>query len=294
VGLLGIGNLKAVLEPWAGEVNSVMRHASIVCALLLFACRLFAQDAAVTTQSTSGVPADALPKREARTVNFSGFEVINAHGAKDSGLYPDQILTVVRARWNRLIAAPEMAGRKPGMTLVEATVRTDGSLEKIKTVESSGDTSLDEAAQQAVTEPAPFPHFPADFHDKELQLRFHFGYAQPAAGDTPVCGEHPLTAPKLNAPPAGHGPIHPPSLTFSPDPDYGNEARKAKYQSIVVLGGIVDTDGSFHDLCVKQAAGQGLDEKAIEAASRWKFKPADRGGELVAVYIEVEVDFRLY
>jgi len=271
-----------------------MRHSSIVWALLLSACNLFAQHASISTQSASGVPADVLPKRETRTVNFSGFEVINAHGGKDLGLYPDQILTVVRARWNRLITAPEIGGRKPGITLVEATVRTDGSLEKIKTVESSGDPSLDAAAQQAVTEPAPFPHFPVDFHDKQLQLRFHFGYAQSAAGDIPVCGEHSLTAPKLNAPPAGHGPIHPPSPTFSPDPDYGNEARKAKYQSIVVLGGVVDTDGSFHDLCVKQAAGQGLDEKAIEAASQWKFEPADRGGEPVAVYIEMEIAFRLY
>ena len=271
----------------------VMRDSSIVSTLLLFACHLFAQNA-VTTQSTSGVPADAPFKREVLAVNFTGFEVINAHGGKDLGLYPDQILTVVRARWNRLIAAPEEVGRKPGVTLVEATVRTDGSLEKVRTVESSGETSLDEAAQQAVTEPAPFPRFPADFHEKQLQLRFHFGYAQPAAADTPVCREHPLTASKISSPPPGHGPIHPPSPTFAPDPDYGNEAREAKYQSIVVLGGVVDTDGSFRDLCVKQAAGQGLDEKAIEAASRWKFKPADRGGEPVAVYIEMEVAFRLY
>ncbi len=169
-----------------------MRHSSIVCALLLFACHLFAQDAAVTPQSATGVPADEPPKREVRVVHFTGFEVINTHGGKDLGLYPDQILTVVRARWNRQMAAPEMTGRKPGVTLVEATVRTDGSLEKVKTVESSGDTSLDEAAQQAVTESAPFPHFPADFHEKQLHLRFHFGYAQPAAADTPVCGEHPF------------------------------------------------------------------------------------------------------
>ena len=272
-----------------------MRPLSMASALSLFACHLFAQDAAVATQSASGLPATGtLPKREVRAVNFSGFEVINTRGGRDLGLYPDQILTVVRARWNRLIAAREMTGRQPGVTLLEATVRTDGSLEKVKTVESSGDTSLDEAAQQALTEPAPFPHFPADFHEKQLQLRFHFGYAQPAASDTPVCGEHPLTAPKISSATPGHGPIHPPSPTFAPDPDYANEARKAKYQSIVVLGGVVDTDGSFHDLCVKQAAGQGLDEKAIEAASRWKFQPADRAGEPVAVYIEMEVAFRLY
>src|SRR5580765_7107348 len=271
-----------------------MRHSSIVSALLLFACHLFGKNAATPTQSANGVPTNASSTPEVRALNFTGFEVMNAHGGKDLGLYPDQILTVVRARWNRSIAAAETVGRKPGVTLVEATVRTDGSLEKVKMVESSGDTSLDEAAQQAVTEPAPFAHFPVEFHEKQLQLRFHFGYAQPAAADTPVCSEHPFTAQKVSPPTPGHGPIHPPSPTFAPDPDDGNEARKAKYQSIVVLGGVVDTDGSFRDLCVKQAAGQGLDEKAIEAARRWKFKPADRGGEPVAVYIEMEVAFRLY
>jgi TonB family protein len=70
--------------------------------------------------------------------------------------------------------------------------------------------------------------------------------------------------------------------------------RRAKHQSIVILGGTVDTDGSFHDLCVRQAAGEGLDEKAMEAAGHWKFKPANREGEPVAVYIELEVNFRLY
>ena len=121
-----------------------------------------------------------------------------------------------------------------------------------------------------------------------------FGYSQPASHDIQFCGERTVANKKVSPSPPGNGPVNPPSPTFAPDADYGDQARKAKYQSIVILGGTVDTDGSFRDLCVRQAAGQGLDEKAIEAASHWKFRPANRGGEPVAVYIELEVNCRLY
>jgi TonB family protein len=38
----------------------------------------------------------------------------------------------------------------------------------------------------------------------------------------------------------------------------------------------------------------GLDEKALDAISGWKFEPAKKGGEAVPVQIAVEVDFHLY
>jgi protein TonB len=41
--------------------------------------------------------------------------------------------------------------------------------------------------------------------------------------------------------------------------------------------------------------GKGLDEKAIEAVERYKFRPAMKDGTTpVAVYVNVEVNFRLY
>jgi hypothetical protein len=40
--------------------------------------------------------------------------------------------------------------------------------------------------------------------------------------------------------------------------------------------------------------GYGLSEKAIEAVSRYRFKPAMKNGEPVPVMVNVEVNFRLY
>jgi TonB family protein len=38
----------------------------------------------------------------------------------------------------------------------------------------------------------------------------------------------------------------------------------------------------------------GLDEKAIEAVSRWRFRPATFNGQPVATQIAIQVDFHLY
>ena len=85
-----------------------------------------------------------------------------------------------------------------------------------------------------------------------------------------------------------------PKPVFSPDPEYSEEARKAKYQGTVVLGLVVGPDGRPRDMKVLRSLGLGLDEKAIEAVKNWRFDPAVKDNKPVAVYISVEVDFRLY
>ena|SRR5581483_1739187 len=91
----------------------------------------------------------------------------------------------------------------------------------------------------------------------------------------------------------GNG-VSPPSPIFSPDPEYSEEARKAKYQGVVLLALIVGPDGRCHDIHVVHSLGMGLDEKAVEKVKEWKFEPAKKDGQPVAVSINVEVNFRLY
>lgn len=90
------------------------------------------------------------------------------------------------------------------------------------------------------------------------------------------------------------GGVLPPRPVYDPDPDYSEEARKAKYQGTVVLWVIVGADGRPKDVRVQRPLGMGLDEKAVEAVRRWKFEPAKKDGQAVAVQIQVEVNFRLY
>lgn len=91
----------------------------------------------------------------------------------------------------------------------------------------------------------------------------------------------------------GNG-VTPPRTIFNPDPEFSEEARKAKYQGVCLLGVIVGADGVPRNIHVLQSLGMGLDEKAIEAVKTWKFEPGTKDGHPVAVEIAVEVDFHLY
>ncbi len=90
------------------------------------------------------------------------------------------------------------------------------------------------------------------------------------------------------------GGVSAPKALFAPDPEYSEEARKAKYQGTVVLWLVVGADGKPHEIKVQRSLGMGLDEKAREAVMQWRFEPAKLNGQSVPVQINVEVNFRLY
>src|ERR1700722_125293 len=90
------------------------------------------------------------------------------------------------------------------------------------------------------------------------------------------------------------GGVSPPRQIYAPEPEFSEEARKAKYQGVCTLGLIVGTDGRPSNIRVLSSLGMGLDEKAMEAVKNWKFEPAMKDGHPVRVEIAVEVDFHLY
>ncbi len=89
------------------------------------------------------------------------------------------------------------------------------------------------------------------------------------------------------------GGVTQPVVIFRVDPEYSEEARKAKYSGVVLLSVIVDTEGRARDIRVLKSLGLGLDEKAMEAVAKWKFKPGMKGGTAVNVRARIEVNFRL-
>jgi protein TonB len=88
--------------------------------------------------------------------------------------------------------------------------------------------------------------------------------------------------------------VTPPRVIYQTDPEFSEEARKAKHQGNCVLDLIVDATGRPTKIRVLNALGMGLDEKAIESVKNWKFEPGKKDGRDVAVEIAVEVDFHLY
>jgi protein TonB len=89
------------------------------------------------------------------------------------------------------------------------------------------------------------------------------------------------------------GGVSQPAVIYKVDPEYSDEARKAKYSGTVTLSVIVDTEGKARDIHVIKSIGMGLDEKAIEAVQKWKFRPAMKGSTPVNVRATIEVNFRL-
>jgi TonB family protein len=77
------------------------------------------------------------------------------------------------------------------------------------------------------------------------------------------------------------------------EPEYSEEARKAKYSGAVMLSIVVNTAGRPDNIKVIKSLGMGLDEKAIEAVERWRFRPGTKDGVPARVRAQIEVNFRL-
>lgn len=93
---------------------------------------------------------------------------------------------------------------------------------------------------------------------------------------------------------AGVNGVGQPACIYCPNPDYSDEARKAKYQGSVLLDVIVTADGRVIDPRVLKGPGLGLEEKAISAVKNWRMRPATGpNGRPVACRVNIEVVFRL-
>jgi TonB family protein len=111
--------------------------------------------------------------------------------------------------------------------------------------------------------------------------------------------KHAFRRPDDNAPEAAtdrdkEGIVLPPRPTYTPEPEYSLQARNAKYQGTVVLNIVIDRAGKISRIRLERPLGMGLDENAMEGVKRWRFNPATRNGQPVAVEMNIEVSFNLY
>jgi TonB family protein len=90
------------------------------------------------------------------------------------------------------------------------------------------------------------------------------------------------------------GGVSAPVPLFEPEAEFSDEARRAKYQGLCLVSLIVDAQGNPQGIHIARSLGMGLDEKAMEAVRKYKFKPAMKAGHPVPVPITIEVNFRLY
>lgn len=128
--------------------------------------------------------------------------------------------------------------------------------------------------------------------------RFYKDYLALAPG-----GEHVQSAQRrlgrLRMPP-GEGPVEfgqdmlPPIKMYGPNPTYTPEAREARIQGTVIVRMVIDRVGEVTSVELVQGLPHGLDQAALAAVRRWRFKPARLAdGRPLAVYYTLTVNFKL-
>ena len=75
--------------------------------------------------------------------------------------------------------------------------------------------------------------------------------------------------------------------------DMVEAARRARITGVVIVETIIDKQGNVDNVRVLKALPMGLDNAAVEAVKKWKFKPATLNGRPVNVYFVLTVNFQL-
>jgi TonB family protein len=147
-------------------------------------------------------------------------------------------------------------------------------------VETQDDRGNKVKAFRAIEKPGqkivPFTLNPED-------ARWALGYSDP---DKPIDGG--VLIPRSSK---GHG-VSPPIPLNNVEAEFSDEAKKQHINGIVIVTTVVDTTEMPRDIRVIRPCGYGLDEEAIKAVHKYRFKPAMEGGHPVAMPISVEINFQ--
>jgi len=93
----------------------------------------------------------------------------------------------------------------------------------------------------------------------------------------------------------GNG-VSPPVPIVVPKPQYTADAMRARIQGTVWVECVVQTNGQCSDTHVVRSLDQtfGLDQEAVKAAGKFRFRPGMLKGEPVAVLVTIELSFTLH
>lgn len=87
--------------------------------------------------------------------------------------------------------------------------------------------------------------------------------------------------------------VTPPLATYSPEPKYPENERRARHEGDVILQLVIGTDGATHDISVARSLSPDFDTAAIDAVKTWTFTPAKRNGKPIPLRTHIQVGFHL-
>jgi TonB family protein len=283
----------------------------ILASLIASGAFLQAQDLAQTkTSPTAPAPPPCDPEH---FEPGSPLEVLSDTSGIDLRQYLWDVTRKIRINWHGAIPADARSSSSKGCATLEFSIEKDGRLAGMRLVQSSGDATLERAAQAGITASAPFSPLPEQFTGNSLALRFHFrynpqrGHLMPlrpqdhgwrplSAGDNVGAGNGVVESKTYQGEPVYRvgGAVSAPKGTYMPNPGYTDRARKKRLQGTVVLEMVVTPEGNVDDVKVTHGFDPDMDQKAVDTVRQWRFDPGAKDGKPVAVQVSVEVSFRLY
>jgi TonB family protein len=278
-----------------------MRRAFLLPALLLIAGVAAGAQQELAPQTDQGpltirpVPAgEAAPNTTAQESPKPGPPVPDADGVYrlGPGIAPPELINAVPASY-----PPEAAETdRPHVCILSVVVGGDGNATSVH-ITNPNASPYDDLAIAAVKQ-SQFQ--PGTLNGKPvpvlIQVRVPFFHLTAAAPRIMVRSAQFSTLPRARQVkpyglPPGDTPPRPVSFA---NPEYSAEARRKKIEGVVLVSALVNEEGNPIDLRVERSLGYGLDEKALDCFSQYRFKPAMRDGQPVAQRITIEVSFKLY
>ena len=84
-----------------------------------------------------------------------------------------------------------------------------------------------------------------------------------------------------------------PVLLYKVEPEFTEEARKARVQGAVMIKAIINESVVVQQPQVTRSLGLGLDERALEAVEKWRFKAGVKNCRPAAMNALIDVHFHL-
>ena len=86
--------------------------------------------------------------------------------------------------------------------------------------------------------------------------------------------------------------VTPPRVTHQVTPNSDSGAGGFRVSGTVLIGLVVSSQGLPRDVHVVRSLDKDLDKNAVEAVQQWRFEPARKDGQPVAVRVTVEIRFQ--
>ena len=191
--------------------------------------------------------------------------------------------TIVKPVPVRYVAPDPAACQSPGTVMLYFAVGADGSPRLVRASDSY-EGPLAAAAVKAVEG---WLFEPAALDGKTAEARAAVEFECQPGGMILQSERPPLPVYRVG------GGVGAPVLLAKVEPEYSEEARKAKLQGANLFYVQISPEGKATSIMVVRSLGLGLDEKAMEAVKRWRFKPGMKDGKPVTVEATIEVNFKL-